>query len=72
MEQLLTPEQVADYLQVTKRAVYEWLRTGRLKGLRAGRWWRVHPDDLQVFLEAGSGPSESSEQAIEEGESNNE
>lgn len=50
MEQLLTPEEVADKLRVTRRTVYEWLRTGRLKGLKAGPFWRIRPVDLDRFL----------------------
>ncbi|HEY8424605.1 MAG TPA: helix-turn-helix domain-containing protein [Limnochordales bacterium] len=50
MERLLTPEEVADTLRVTRRTVYEWLRTGRLRGLKAGPFWRIRPEDLDRFL----------------------
>ncbi len=50
MERYLTPEEVADQVRVTRRTVYEWLRQGRLQGLRAGRWWRIRPADLEAFL----------------------
>ena len=50
MERLLTPEEVADILRVTRRTVYEWLRTGRLRGLKAGPFWRIRPEDLARFL----------------------
>ncbi|PZN07746.1 MAG: hypothetical protein DIU76_04010 [Bacillota bacterium] len=50
MERLLTPEEVADILRVTRRTVYEWLRTGRLRGLKAGPFWRIRPEDLDRFL----------------------
>jgi excisionase family DNA binding protein len=49
-----TPEEVAGDLQVTRRTVYEWLRSGRLRGVRAGRGWRIRPEDVEVFLEAGA------------------
>lgn len=51
---LLTPEEVATELRVTRRTVYEWLRNGKLPGLRAGRWWRVRREDLTAFLRAGT------------------
>lgn len=51
----LTPEQVAEKLQVTTRSVYNWLRSGKLKGLRAGGSWRVTEDDLMAFL-TGTAP----------------
>jgi excisionase family DNA binding protein len=53
-KKLLTPAQVAERLQVTERTVYTWLRGGRLRGLRAGRLWRVREEDLEAFLGAGT------------------
>ena len=50
-EKLLTPEQVAERLQVTERTVYGWLRRGTLPALKLGRLWRVRPEDLEAFLE---------------------
>ena len=50
-EKLLTPEQVAEGLQVTERTVYGWLRRGTLPALKLGRLWRVRPEDLEAFLE---------------------
>jgi excisionase family DNA binding protein len=51
-ETLLTPEQVAQRLQVTPRTIYDWLRHGRLRGIKLGRLWRVNVEDLGSFLEA--------------------
>jgi excisionase family DNA binding protein len=50
-----TPEEVAGELRVTRRTVYEWLRNGRLRGLRAGRWWRIRPEDVAAFLQETNG-----------------
>lgn len=50
---LLTPEQVARRLQVKERTVYDWLRIGRLQGLKLGRLWRIRPEDLDIFLGVG-------------------
>jgi len=49
---LLTPEQVAERLQVKERTVLDWLRAGDLRGLKIGRLWRVPPEDLEKFLAA--------------------
>ncbi|TMC00018.1 MAG: helix-turn-helix domain-containing protein [Chloroflexi bacterium] len=49
-EKLLTPEQVAERLQVTERTVYGWLRRGRLPALKLGRLWRIRPEE-EAFLE---------------------
>jgi excisionase family DNA binding protein len=52
---LFTPEEVATSLRVTRRTVYEWLKIGRLRGLRVGRGWRIRPEDVEAFthLEPG-------------------
>jgi excisionase family DNA binding protein len=52
MPKFYTPEEVAEELRVTRRAVYGWLKTGRLPGYRAGNRWRILPADIQVFLQA--------------------
>ncbi len=53
-EKLLTPEQVAERLQVTERTVYRWLTEGRLKGVRLGRLWRIRPEAFDAFLRANT------------------
>ncbi len=37
----LTPEELAEALRVSPETVRRWLRTGEVKGQRAGRLWRV-------------------------------
>jgi excisionase family DNA binding protein len=53
MAKFYTPEEVAEELRVTRRAVYGWLKDGRLPGYRAGNRWRIDPADVQAFLQAG-------------------
>jgi excisionase family DNA binding protein len=45
-----TPEQIATKLQVRTRTVQEWLRTGRLAGLKLGKLWRVRREDFDAFV----------------------
>jgi excisionase family DNA binding protein len=51
VEPLLTPEEVAERLRVSRPTVYAWLKMGRLQGLRAGKVWRIRPADLEAFLQ---------------------
>jgi len=51
---LLTPGQVARQLQVKERTVSEWLKTGRMRGVRVGRLWRVPEESVQAFLAGAS------------------
>jgi excisionase family DNA binding protein len=50
MEKLYTVEQAAEILQVAPKTVRRWLRTKQLKGVLAGRFWRIQESDLKGFL----------------------
>lgn len=50
MKRLLTPEEVAEHLAVSPKSIREWLRQGKLKGIRVGRLWRIRERDLEAFL----------------------
>jgi excisionase family DNA binding protein len=46
-DRLLTSEQAAELLQVSKRTMYEWLRTGQVPGVQMGvKLWRVREGDI--------------------------
>src|SRR5438067_10493444 len=45
-ERLLSPDDAAERLGVAPKAVRAWLRTGKVRGVRAGRLWRLRPEDL--------------------------
>ncbi|MBV8902395.1 MAG: helix-turn-helix domain-containing protein [Acidobacteriia bacterium] len=51
MPTLYTPEEVAEKLRVSRRAVYQWLNSGKLNGLKAGQYWRVTEEDLTQYLQ---------------------
>ena len=54
-EKLLTPDDVAEVLNVSSVAVRGWLRDGKLKGLKlAGNMWRVRREDFDLFIERAS------------------
>jgi excisionase family DNA binding protein len=52
LDDILTLEQAANRAQVAVKTMREWLRTGKLKGIKAGRLWRVRANDLERFFEA--------------------
>lgn len=48
----LTPEQVAERLQVCVETVYRWLGQRRLRGAKIGRKvWRISQGQLEEFME---------------------
>jgi excisionase family DNA binding protein len=50
MSTILTPEQAADQLQVSRRTVYTLLRQGKLPGKKLGGSWRLSATALEQFL----------------------
>ena len=46
---LLTPEEVAERLQISRITVLNHLRSGALKGTKVGRLWRVSEEALAAF-----------------------
>lgn len=46
----MTPDEICDVLRVGRKAVYTWLRSGRLRGMKAGHGWRVARAALEAFL----------------------
>lgn len=47
---VLTPADVMDILNIGKNTVYELLNSGRLKGFKIGRSWRILSDELERFM----------------------
>jgi len=45
--------QVVEELGVHRNTVENWLRSGKLKGVRAGKLWRIPSDALDEFLKEG-------------------
>ena len=61
MREVLTPQQVADYLQLSTEAVYRLIRRRQLATSRIGRTYRIPREDLDTFLSANSTRSEVQE-----------
>ncbi|MDI6854529.1 MAG: helix-turn-helix domain-containing protein [Deltaproteobacteria bacterium] len=54
LEKLYTPEEAAAVLRVKPRTIMEWLRQGKLKGVKlGGKLWRIREADLRAFIEQG-------------------
>jgi excisionase family DNA binding protein len=50
MEDLLTVEQAAAKLQIKAKTLKDWLRAGRIRGVRVGKLWRLRESDLEAFI----------------------
>jgi excisionase family DNA binding protein len=54
VKDIMTPEQVADYLQLNKDTVYRYIREGKLFASKLGRSYRVPKINVDLFLLATS------------------
>jgi len=60
----LTPDQVAERLQVDTESVRRWLRTRKLRGSRISpKAWRISEQDLAAFLAQKASEPAQKEQA---------
>lgn len=50
MTELLTPEQVAERFRVEHKTVLEWLRLGKIKGVKIAGTWRIHANEWEEML----------------------
>lgn len=54
---LLTAREVAEYLNVTEAAVYNWVKEGRgPRSHRVGRRMRFRREDVDAWLESRAAP----------------
>jgi excisionase family DNA binding protein len=50
MREVMTPEQVAEYLQLNTDTVYRLIRGKQLAASRIGRTYRIPKEDVETFL----------------------
>lgn len=51
---IYTLEEVRNILQLTQRTIYNYIKGGKLKASKIGKYWRVQHKDLQAFIEHGT------------------
>lgn len=52
MEELLTPKDIADALQISPYKVKEMLRKGTIEGIKVDGQWRVRPAKYREYLDS--------------------
>ena len=53
--EILTPEDVMDYLYIGRNAVYKLLNSGELKAFRVGRNWKIPKKALDEYIDSNIG-----------------
>lgn len=48
---LMTIEDLADYLKVTRRTIYEWLKTNKIPAIKLVGQWRFKREKIDAWLE---------------------
>jgi excisionase family DNA binding protein len=51
-DDLLTIEEAAEYLKLSKRTTWRWCRSGRLPAFKIGHQWRISKAELQELISA--------------------
>jgi PTS system nitrogen regulatory IIA component len=51
-ENLMTIEEVADYLRVKKRTVYDWAKRGKIPAIKAVGQWRFKKEKIDAWLDS--------------------
>jgi len=59
--ELYSTTEVAKALDVTERSVYQYIKDGRLKGVKYGRSWHISEANLRAFLEGKDQADETTE-----------
>ena len=49
-EQLMSVEQVAEYLQLTRSTVYDWDQKGKIPAIKLGQVWRFRRKEIDGWL----------------------
>lgn len=50
MHEIMTIEEVAAYIRVSERTVYDWAQKGELPGGKLGTTWRFKRDDIEKWV----------------------
>ena len=51
---LYTVKEVRKILKVTQRTLYNYIKSGDLKAVKIGKYWRVRESDLEEFINNGT------------------
>ncbi|MEI7769983.1 MAG: helix-turn-helix domain-containing protein [Chloroflexales bacterium] len=50
MRDVLTVDEIADYLRVSRATICRWCGTGKLPAFKIGKSWRVQRGDLEDYI----------------------
>ena len=48
---LMTLPQVAEYLQMKERTIYQWAKSGKIPSFKLGNVWRFRREEIDIWIE---------------------
>ena len=54
-DKIMTIEDLAEYLKISRSTLYKLLQDGRLTGQKVGKRWRFHQDAIDEWVKSGTG-----------------
>ena len=54
--ELMTLEDLADYLKVTRRTIYDWLKHNKIPAIKLVGQWRFKRDKIDAWIEVQARP----------------
>jgi len=53
--ELMTIDELAEYLRVKKRTVYDWVKKGKIPAIKTVGQWRFRKEKINAWLDSGQG-----------------
>ena len=50
---MYTPQQVCDYLGISTNTLYAWIKAGKIKAVKIGRFWHISHDEVERIVKNG-------------------
>ncbi len=51
-DELMTIEELASYLRVKKRTIYDWVKNGKIPAIKTVGQWRFKKEKIDAWLES--------------------
>lgn len=69
--EVMTPDQIADYLQISRRSVYNLAQAGQIPAVKVGDQWRFFRPEIDRWLTRMSRQHVGDPTPVEEGSHSN-
>ncbi len=50
MDEILTIQEVAQFLKLSRPTIWRWCQEGKLPAFKVGRGWRVHRSEVEKII----------------------